>query len=299
MLEFIRSNILKDHVSATETIEKDLPTNPLSHLVFTICGEQTTDEATLAEIIAFLNTMEVTQSGKTILSCQSEDLYGVNCYLYRHRPMLTNAITTDDAIRNLTLIVPFGRKIFDPAECFPATKKGELTLRANMTVLGTSISDGLINIEAVELVGATPARYLKTTQMVVVGPGATGDNDIELPIGNKIVAVQIRMTTFPTTATDLYGVTEARILVDNKEFGYACAKAPCLVGEGLFRMGGNESTMLLQQLLNPLNIVWLDFAPRDDDEYLLDTAGKSSVKLRLTMGVNEATYVTILELVNV
>jgi hypothetical protein len=298
-MEFIRSNILKDHTSATETIERDLPTNPLSHLIFTVCGEQATDEATLAEIIAFLNTLEVTQSGKTVIALQSEDLYGVNCYLYRHRPILTNAITTDDAIRNLTLIVPFGRRIFDPTECYPATKKGELTLRANMTALATSISDGLINIEAVELVGATPQRYLKTTQMVVVAPGATGDNDIELPIGNKIVAIQIRMTTFPTTATDLYGVTEARILVDNKEFGYACAKAPCLVGEGIFRMGGSESTMLLQQLLNPLNIVWLDFGPTDNDEYLLDTAGKSSVKLRLTMGVNEATNVTIMELVNV
>ena len=298
-MEFIRSSLLKDHTSATETIEKDLPTNPLSHLIFTIEGEQATDEATLAEIIAFLNTMEVTRSGVTVLALQSEDLYGVNCYLYRRRPVLTNCITADDGVRNLSLIVPFGRRIFDPSECYPATKKGDLTLRANMTVLGTSITDGLINIEAVELVGASPARYLKTTEIVVVAPGATGENDVDLPMGNKIVAIQIRMVTFPTTATDLYGVQEARVLVDNKEFGFASAKAPCLVGEGIFRMGGFPSTMLLQQLVNPLNIVWLDFDPNGDDEWLLETAGKSSVKLRLNMGVNEACYVSVMELVDV
>ena len=298
-MEFIRSNILKDHVSATETIERDLPTNPLSHLIFTVCGEQDTDEATLAEIIAFINTIEVTQSGRTIISCQSEDLYGLNAYLYRHLPILTNAITTDDAIRNLTLIVPFGRRIFDPAECYPATKKGELTLRANMTALATSISDGLINIEAVELPGASPTQYLKTTTMTVVAPGATGDHDVELPIGNRIIAIQVRMVTFPTVTTDLYGITEMRLLVDNKEFGYAAAKSPCLVGDMIFRLGGLPSTMLLQQLILPANIVWLDYAPTDTDDYLLDTAGKSSVKLRLTMGVNEACYVTLFELVSV
>ena len=298
-MEFIRSNLVKDHTSATETIEKDLPTNPLSHLIFTVEGEQNADEATLAEIIAFINKIEVTKKGVTVISAQSEDLYGVNCYLFKHRPILTNAITTTDGVRNLSLIVPFGRKIFDPTECYPKTLKGDLTLRADMTILASSITDGLINIECVELVGATPARYLKTTMMDVPAPGKTGDNDIELPIGNKIVAIQIRMTTFPTTATDLYGVQEARILVNNKEYGYASAKAPCMVGDGIFRLGGVPSTMLLQQLLNPLNTVWIDYDPRENDEFLLNTEGASSVKLRLNMGVNEATYVTLLELVDV
>ncbi len=298
-MEFIRSNLLKDHTSATETIEKDLPTGALSHLIFTVEGEQDTNEATLAEIIAFINKLEVTRKGVGILSAESEDLYAVNCFLYGKRPILTNAITTTDGVRCLSLIVPFGRKIFDPLECYPPTLKGDLTLRADMTILASSITDGLINIEAVELVGAKPRRYLKTTMMTVPAPGRTGENDIELPQGNKIVAIQIRMTTFPTTVTDLYGVQEARVLVNNKEYGYASAKAPCLVGDAIFRLGGVPSTMLLQQLLNPLNTVWLDFDPAHNDEYLLETKGNSSTKLRLDMGVDEATYVTLLELVDV
>lgn len=299
MPRFIRSNLLKDHTSATETIEKDLPTNPISHLIFSLSGQQMTDEATLAEIIAFINTIEVTKKGVTIISAQSEDLFGVNCYLFGKRPHLTNNITTDNATRTLTLMVPFGRKIYDPGECYPKTKKGDLTLRADMTVLGTSIDGGIINIDCVELPDANPRQYLKTTMMEVTAPGKLGDNDVELPIGNKIIALQVRMTTVPTVDNHTYGVNEMRILVDNSEFGYANAKAECLMGERMFKLEGALSTMLLQQLILPEKIVWLDYDPHGDDNWLLETAGKSSVKVRLNMGVDEATYITLLELVNV
>lgn len=299
MQRFIRSNIVKDHTSATETIEKDLPTNPISHLILSLSGFQMTDEATLAEIIAFINTVEVTKKGVTVLSAQSEDLFGVNCYLFGKRPHLTNNITTDNATRTLSLIVPFGRKIFDPNECYPSTKKGDLTLRADMTVLGTSIDNGIVNIDVVELPGATPRQYLKTTMMEVTAPGKLGDNDIELPLGNKIIAIQVRMTTVPTTAGHVYGVNEMRLLVDNSEFGYANAKAECLMGERMFKLEGAVSTMLLQQLILPENIVWMDYDPHGDGNWLLETAGKSSVKIRLNMGVDEATFLTLMELVNV
>lgn len=298
-MEFIRSNIIKDHTSATESLEKDLPTNPLSHIIFSLSGFQMTDEATLAEILAFINTIEVTRKGVGIINCQSEDLFGVNCYLYGKRPLLSNNITTDNSTRTLSMVIPFGRKTFDPEECYPQTKKGDLTLRADMTVLGTSIDNGIVNVEVVELPGATPRRYLKTQTSIISAPGATGDNDVDLPIGNKIVAVQLRMTTFPTTAAHTYGVNEARILVDNKEFGYAAAKAECLVGDRALRMDNAVSTMLLQQLILPENIVWMDYDPHGDGNWLLETQGKSRVHARLNMGVDEATYMTVMELVNV
>jgi hypothetical protein len=43
----------------------------------------------------------------------------------------------------------------------------------------------------------------------------------------------------------------------------------------------------------------MDFDPNGDSEWLIDTAGKSSVKLNLNMGVNEATSLTVMELVAV
>ena len=298
-MEFIRSNLLRRHTSATEIIEIDLPTHPLSHLIFTIVGEQATDEATLAEIIAFLNTITVSDVGKTILSCQSEDLYGVNCYLYGRPPILSNNITTDDAIRTLSLIVPFGRRCYDPDECYPARAKGEVTLYADMTALATSIDVGMISIDCVQLPEAHPTHYMRTRQMTISAPGATGDNEWTLPLGNELIAVQIRMTTFPTVTALATGVNKVELAIDEVEHYYTAAMAECMMGENIFHTGGSPTTMLLQQLLLPPNIVYMDFDPSRDGRYLLDLKNAKSAKIIAEMGVDEATNITVIERVPV
>ncbi|HJX61858.1 MAG TPA: hypothetical protein VJ578_04745 [Dehalococcoidia bacterium] len=295
----IRSNLLRDHTSATEIIEIDLPTNPLSHLILTVSGYQMTDEATLAEILAFLNTVNVSDQGKTIINVQSEDLYALNCYLYKRHPVLTNNITTDNATRSLGLIIPFGRRVFDPTECYPARKKGDVTLYADMTALGTSIDNGIINIDCVQLPDAAPSHYLRSRTMTKPASGVLGDNDFPLPIGEEIVALQLRETTFPATSSHAYGVDKISIEVDEVEQYYSAATAECLIADGIFRHGGKPLNMLLQQQQLPTNIVWVDFDPTGNGEYLLQTKGKSSVKAVLEMGVNEATYITVLERVAV
>jgi len=164
-----------------------------------------------------------------------------------------------------------------------------------MSLVETSAITGIINLEAVELVGASPSHYLKSTMMIVSAPGKTGDNDVELPIGNDIIGIQIRRTSGPANTTHTYGVNAARIMKDNKEFGYASAEAQCLEADRIFRQGGLPSSMLLQQEILPPLQFWLDFDPHGDDEWLLKTADATSLKLRLDMGVDEATYVTVFE----
>lgn len=299
MAEFIRSSLLKDHTAATESKKIDLPVNPLSHLIITLDCYNVSDEATLAELIAFINSIEVSHLGRTVVDLQSEDLAGVQTYLLGAHPILTQKIADDNAARCLGLIVPFGRRLFDANECFPSTKKGELTLTLDTTVPATSADNGIINVEAVELYGASPSRYLKSVMQTVSAPGATGDNDIDLPIGNDIVALNIRMTTFPGTGSSTYGVDGVSILVDNREYGYSYARAECLVADMANRFNSMIMDIAAQGDVQPANTVWVDFDPNKDSEWLLKTQGKSSCKVRLDMGVDEATYISVLELVGV
>jgi hypothetical protein len=298
-MEFIRSNLIRDRASATEVIERDLPTGPLSHLILAFSSQQVADEVTLAELLAFINSIEVTRSGVTIVNLQSEDLFAENCYLYGTAPHLSHAVTTATHARTLGLIIPFGRRIFDPDECYPATKKGDLTARISTTVAAGSTIVGIFSLEAVELVGATPSHYMKSVMSTIVAPGAVGDNNVYLPMGNEIIAIQLRETTFPGAASHVYGVEDARVLVDNKEYGYVAARAQCLIADRALRCDSVNSTMLLQQEVLPTCTVWLDYDPQKDGKWLLDTAGKSEVKIRLNMGVNEATYMTLMERVAV
>ena len=298
-MDFIRSNLLRRSTLATAVIEEDLPTNPLSHINVSISGFNVTDEATLAEILAFLITAKVTDAGRVVVNLQSEDLYGLDCYLYRRRPHLTSRLAADNSTRTLGLIIPFGRRTFDPDECYPARKRGDLKLSLDMTALGTSIDNGVIDIEAVELPGASPSRYLKSVVKVVTAPGATGDNDIRLPIGNQIVALQVRMTTFPGAGSHVYGVEDCTVLRSNREFGYVGNVAQSLIADGIFHVDGQSGIIPAQSEILPDNIVWLDYDPAKDGRYLMETADASDLVLRLNMGVDEATYVTVLELVRV
>ena len=299
MSEFIRSNLVRDRTTATEVLKVDLPVNPLSHLIIAMDGFNATDEATLAEMLAFINSVTVTKLGKTVLSLQSEDLYAVNSYLFGNRPVLTGKLSTDNQQRTLALVVPFGREIFNPRECYPGTRKGELTLSLDTTVPATSLDNSTLNIEAVELLDAAPQHYLKSTLVTVTAPGGTGENDFELPIGNEIIALGIRMTTWPATSSHTFGVDLAKVLVDNVEMGYASARAQALQGDLIFRYDTQHGTIAAQGLITPDSVVWLDYDPKGDNEWLLQTAGKSSVKLRMEMGIDEATFLTVLERVEV
>lgn len=298
-MRFIHSNLVNARTAATEVLKIDLPVNPLSHLIITLDGYNATDEATLAEIIAFINKVTISHMGTTVFEAESEDISGVQTYILGSMPELTQSIATDNAARSLSLIIPFGRRLFNPNECFPATKKGELTLSLDYTAPSSSMDNGQLYIDAVEIIDASPAQYLKTTMLSVSAPGATGDNDTDLPIGNDIICVQLRMTTFPATSSHTYGATTAKILVDNTEYGYSLATAHALVGFKPFYRNSLPRDIAAFGNEYPDNIVWLDFDPYFAGEYLLPTEGKSSVKLRANMGVDEALYLTILELVKV
>ena len=104
-MEFLRTRLVERHTTATEVIEEQLPTDPLSHIIITMDAYNVTDEATLAEILAFINNVQVTDHGQAIYDLQSEDMYGVQAYLQRCLPELTGRLATDDYNRSITLIV--------------------------------------------------------------------------------------------------------------------------------------------------------------------------------------------------
>lgn len=296
-MEFNRQRIVERHTTATEVIEETLPIHPLSHLIITLDGYNVTDEATLAEILAFINNVQVTDHGVGIIDLQSEDLYAVNAYLFRSLPTLTGRLATDNYTRSLTMIVPFGRKLFNPDECYPARAKGDLRLRVDTTVPTASLDESMISIDAVELPAANPSHYLKMLRKVIAAPGGTGEYEYELSLGNRLVCLQFRMTTIPTTSSHAFGINVAKLMVDNKEYAYTSADMMCMCGERFLRSGHPDATIAAQGL-SPLNdIAWMDFDPNGDDNWLIDTAGKDSVKLSLDYGANEATNLTTMELV--
>ncbi len=297
MAEFIRANILDAHLMATEIIVEPLPITPVSHLILTIEYYQATDQATVVEILTFLNQVTVRHRGISIISLEGEDLAALNLYLYASGGVLYDMATTDNLWATYGLIIPFGRKLYDPDECYPATRRGEFEIVLDTTVPTTTLDNAIISLSAVSLPDATPSRHLKATLSSIPAPGATGPNDVDLPIGNDLLACLIGMTSFPGASEYLFGADDLRLLFDNKELDIVSAKAPELLIEMINRVPMTVRSSIAQFHTIPTLYTWMDFDPTRDGQYMIDTRTAASLKLRLNMGVNEALNVVPVELV--
>jgi hypothetical protein len=130
-------------------------------------------------------------------------------------------------------------------------------------------------------------------------PAATGDNDVDLPINNKLAGVFIFSTTVPTGTATTTTVDTVKLLADNKETLFGLANWESLHGELLNRLGHREDYDGSADNDDISKYALMDFSPMAMDEYLLETKDFASLKLRVNAGDTNVFRAIPLELVDV
>ena len=297
-MRYIKSVLASDESISADTVTTyDLPTNPLSHIIFTLRCLNVTDEATLAEILARITKIEVLHRGAAIISISGADLFYLNAILFKNMPFLNNQVADDNAHRYIPFIIPFGRKMYDKNEAFPASRKGELQLQ--ITISGTeSAVDGVrFQIETVELPEANPSKFIKVTTIsktLVSG----SDTDVDLPIGNKLRGILLFSTTIIAAATDTNTIESIKFLLDNIEYNVSKSNWESMRGELISRLGHRAAYDASADNDDLANYALVDFDPTEDDEFIFDTKGASRVVLRLSAGASDAARILPIELVD-
>jgi len=318
-MEFFHSVITDDvTTSADGTVTANLNIRPTSHLIITIKALNNSAKVTTAQLLGGLEKIEVVRFGSTVYSLSGLDLYALNCILLGHEPWQENVIDTDDAVRTLPLVVPFGRKLYDPGECFPGTKSGELQLKMTIDIADTNYDGWIEQVEQVELPGAQPRRHLKVTTKDYT-PSATGDAEVDLPIGNIMAGILLWGTTVPTGTSWTTTIDDVTLLMDNVEHYYSDVNWESLHGMLMARCSPanafaekfhteNTATEYTQNAdtageeqddTTLANHAFMDFFPNGGDDYLIDTKQLNQFKLRLTAGDTNATRIVPVELVPV
>lgn len=295
----LRTVIVQDEAQAASAAPTyNLPLNPLSHLIFSFKFLNKVTEAFLPEILAKISKINIARVGQTQLDINMADLWALNCLLFGYEPILTNKVATDNATRILSVILPFGRKLFNPDECFPATPFGENKLTITTTATETTMDGVIFQIESEELLDATPAQFLKVTTLSKT-PAAAGEMDVDLPIGNDLAGLLLWGTTIPTGIVWTATMDWVKLLRDNVEDNIAKANWECIHGDLLQKIGylGDHGAAYGADLLSLYGL--LDFDPARDDKFLFPTAGSSSIKLRVNAGDTNPFRVLPLELVKV
>lgn len=293
-----RNSVVAENTSvlASSTTTFDLPVNPMSHLMLTMRFLNVTDEATLAQILARLTTIQVTRFGQQIFNMSGTDLHRMNMILLGNNPIVNNQVATDNAARYISLCIPFSRVLCNPNEGIGATQRGELKLQITLSASETDVDNVSFQVEAFEMLGANPKNYLKSTTLSYTTVSGV-DNDIPLPLGNKYVGLGIFSTTVPTTTSYTTTAQKMRLLIDNQEYGYISTLWESLHGALIHRIGQREEYDASADNDDTNNYAFMDFAPTKNDDWLVETKGSTQAVLKVTAGDANPVRVMPIELV--
>lgn len=296
-MKFLRTVVIANETPAADgTFTWHLPVNPLSHLNFTIKCLNVTNEATIAEILAMVSNIRIAYRGTAIFDLSAADLYAFNFIYFGKAPIALNQVPDDDGTRALCLIVPFGRKLFSSAECFPESKKGELQLQCTVDIANAGADGLILQVEATEILDARPRSHIKLTTLSHT-PAATGDSDVPLAIGNELAGILLWGTTIPATTAWTTTIDQVKLLADNVERAYSLANWESLRGD-LIRHCGHEPGHIVAAGGDSIpNHAYMDFSPDGGDDFLIATRNLNALVLRVIAGDTNPLRVLPLEII--
>ena len=322
MPQILRTTLINDEAHATDgTFNFDLPVNPLSAILLTVKalnaqgqGQQYRSSDQLYKVVT---NARVAYRGATIIEGSLQDLLMMMHVLTGWQPGPLIDSDNNNHPRALTVPLLFGRRPYDPLECFPATRRGDLVLQLTLDTSVAGFDTFVLQAETIELLEATPTRFTKITTISKVH-NAAGDHDVELPISNDILGVGLWSPTIPTLTNYNAAIGDLRLQVDNVETVYSSTNWETLHGELRRRVphgfSSRNHTHYKDPAIPPVDnytetykdngdnatkFAYLDLDPLGDGQYALRTAGAARVNLRITddVGSGDAMRVLPVELV--
>ncbi len=302
MASFIHSILSTNAAIATDGDEViDLPVNPLSVILIHISPLNATstiaDYRLLEALLSAVDNVRVTHKGSAVVDVAGVDLAMLALLWHKLGLWQSGAFETDNFRRSLVLPVLFGRRPYMSSECFPETKKGELQRTVTWDIADTGFDGLRRSIETIELPEASPEFVQKVTTLAQTF-AATGQNDIDLPIGNVIRAILLFGTTGYVGATPAPTLGQLEVLRDNRQIGYTSTDFEVARGiHGLLGVpfppgfrhihSGTYTTTVAGDSREPEigasmddNYVLLPFDVTGDDQFSLETAGAGRVHVR-------------------
>jgi len=271
----------------------DLPVNPVSFLLLHVRAEAAVLAADFQQLIGHIQDITVLFKGTQIVSMSGVDLARMVHTLWGRMVNIENFGEVAPALVSFTLPIPFGRKAFGMKECFPATRRGEFTMTITRAAALTNIANPVFALEAVQLLEAEPSQFLK---MVTLSRNiVAGDSDMELPIGNPFLGLQLFSPTAMGNSPVSETVRRLKLMLDNVEYDIADSAFDVSRAVGLWRGADFNEYVGPSSLMR--NYAYLDFDPMYDDSFMVDTEGRASVKLRFVPDVGGFVRVMPVELV--
>lgn len=304
MARYTHSVLVSNQLIAGDgQVSYDLPVQPLSVILLHISplGETSTpgNYSLLERLLSAVDTARVLFRGSEVFNASGVDLAMLAFMWHRFRIWQSNAVAVDNDRRSIVLPICLGRKAYDVKECFPTVRKGELQLLATWDIADTGFDGLRISIETIELPGATPDFVQRVTTLTRTS-GATGVNELDLPIGEVLRAILLFGTTGFAGAAPVPSWADFQLLVSNQQqyissSDWEVQRGAMALKNVQFPPDFRHVHTLLDGAAGEIrtrepeigaslddNYALIDLDPTFDDQFSLPTEGASRVHLRYT-----------------
>ena len=319
MTQILRTTLIQDEAQASVGSPTwDLPVNPLSIILFTVKMLNNTaaiaNYSSIQALLDAISALTVNYRGANIISGSLADLAVLYGIIAEWPPTQSNRRELDNDVRSITVPICLGRFPYDPEECFPATRRGDLILQATTVIAPTGLDTMVLQAETVELLDAQPKRFVKATTTTKIF-NATGEHDIEVPIGNDLLGALLWGPVVPTGASYNASFGQVALQVDNVETVYSKSNWETMHGELNRRLARSPqwphthgfqydptgvavtqaTTREAQENLNLVdNYAYLDLDPLRDGKFALKTKDAARVNMHITTEAASATAMRVL-----
>lgn len=295
-----QANRLALGAGATQT-QFIMPNQPISAVILTVEAQLTTANTadSITNFLAQLTNVMFTWKGTSIWNLRGDDLVRLSRALGCHRGRFEVTSQVANARRIYTITIPFGRKLFDQIECFPAVDKGTSILQINCAGDGGGYNGYKVTVDVLQMLTAQPTQFLRSITFSDT-PSAAGNKDYDLPRLYPMVAIGITTTNSEPAAT-LDDIETIKILQNFQDYDYSLISAntarsmqylysPPGFDDTEFIVGTNTGAAYAQfapsithMLSGDLtrNFHMLHFDPLRDGSTILDASKSTDLKMRL------------------
>jgi hypothetical protein len=307
-------------IAADGDISYRLPVDPLSVVLLHISPLNETSTignySLLEALLGAIDNVQITFRGATVVAMNGQDAAMIAMLWHGAKIWQSNAVETDDDRRSVVLPIVLGRRPYMNSECFPKSASGELILTVTFDIAAAGFDGLRASVETITLPEGAPTHVQKvsTTSSTF---GATGQNDVELPIGNTIRGLMLWGTTGYAGAAPAPTWGRVSLFLSDLQSHYTSTDWE--VGRGVAGLMGaafppaarhihsvNAAGAGREDSLEPEvgaslddNYLWLPLDVTGDDEFSLDAAGASRVHVRAEAEAAEAVRVLPIERVDV
>lgn len=320
MPNFLRTVLVQNRAEAADrTFQEDLPVNPLSVVIITLRGAIVAADVVtpLADMLNTMPDVGIQFRGQDIVRGSLADLAILNSVAHGWSPWGQKIQDAVSETWSVSVPLLLGRKPYNPLECFPAVRRGELRLQATIDVVLNNARLDQLQIETVELLDGAPTHFVKYTTNTRTF-ATVGQDVVRLPIGNPLTGVLLFGTTIPTGLVRTATWEQFRLKLDNVEYGYAATNWDSLSGESGRRLRGfpdfvaqhihrynGAAAAFANTLTNQRDTgildsyAYLDFDPLMDYTGQIETTGRADVVIQRDAGTADLGRFIPIELVTV